>query len=96
MQKNIGLIAAVVVIILLLLGGGFYLMNSKSQKTVSVSPTPTAVAKEKAPETNSITGTLKEIFTGGKTQTCTITYPDNTGSGTIFVSGKKFGGAARG
>lgn len=89
MFKNKGLIVAAVVIILLLLGGLGYYLFSKSAKTT---PTEKASVTEPKASSSSITGTLKSLLTGGKTQTCTITYPDNKGSGTIFVADKKFGG----
>lgn len=91
MFKNKGLIIAIVVIALVVLGGFGYFMFSKSSKTVA--PTEkTTVTEPKASSTTSVTGTLKSLLTGGKTQTCTISYPDNKGTGTIYVADKKFGG----
>lgn len=91
MFKNKRLIVAVVVVILLILAGFGYFMFSKSSKTIT--PTEkTSVTEPKASSSSSITGSLKSLLTGGKTQTCTITYPDNKGTGTIYVADKKFGG----
>ncbi len=82
------LVIAVLVIAVLLIGGGAYLTLSKSQTSA-----PQSAVKE-TPKENPGTalGTLKNILTGGKTQSCTIEYPNNMGSGTFYVSDKKFAG----
>lgn len=90
MFKNKGLVVAAVLILLVLLAGVGYYMFSKSAKTTPSEKT--SVTEPKGSSASSITGSLKSLLTGGKTQTCTITYPDNKGSGTIFVADKKFGG----
>ena len=90
MFKNKTLVIVAAVIILLLLGGAAYLMLSKSSKTGT--PAEKTSVTEPKGSSSSITGSLKSLLTGGKTQTCTITYPDNKGSGTIYVADKKFGG----
>ena len=82
------LLIAVVVIAVLLIGGGAYLTLSKSQ-----SPAPQKTANETPKESPStVMGSIKDILTGGKTQSCTISYPNNSGSGTFYVSDKKFSG----
>jgi hypothetical protein len=84
------IVIAVLVVAVLLIGGGVYLTLSKSE-----SPTqkPQAGVKETpkaSPE--SALSTLKSLLSAGKTESCVIEYPDNGGSGTFYVSGKKFAG----
>jgi len=86
MFKNKTLVIVAVVVILALLGGVAYLSLSKSSTT----PQQTTVQEQVKASPSGVTGTLKSLF--GKNQNCTITYPDNGGSGTIYVSGNKFRG----
>ncbi len=86
MFKNKGLVVAIAVIILALLGGVAYMKFAKT----STAPQQTTVEKQPEASPSGVTGTLKSLF--GKNQYCTITYPDNGGSGTVYVSGKKFRG----
>lgn len=81
-------IIAGVVVIILILGAGFFLMRSKSPKTEN----ETASTSEKINSQAETTGSIKGLLGAGKNVTCKITYPDNSGSGTIYVSGKKFSG----
>jgi hypothetical protein len=89
-MKNIGIIVAVIILIILLGAGGFlFLKYSKATtmpKQVATS-TPT-----QAPKTNSVSGTILSLLSGGQNVNCAITYPDNKGTGSIFVSDKKFAG----
>jgi hypothetical protein len=89
-MKNIGIAVAIIILIIILGAGGFlFLKYSKAPampKQVATS-TPT-----KAPTTNSASGTILSLLSGGKTVNCVITYPDNKGTGTIFVADKKFAG----
>lgn len=88
MFKNKTLVIVAVIVILALLGGAAYLSLSKSSKTVT--PTEKTTVTEPNASPSGVTGTLKSLF--GKNQSCTITYPNNGGSGTIYVSGNKFRG----
>ena len=88
MFKNKTLVIVAVVVILALLGGAAYLSLSKSSKTVT--PTEKTTVTEPKTSPAGVTGTLKSLF--GKNQSCTITYPNNGGSGTVYVSGNKFRG----
>lgn len=87
MFKNKALVIVAAVVILALLGGAAYL-------TLSKTPTPpkqTTTSQEQSKASPSgVTGTLKSLF--GKNQSCTITYPNNGGAGTVYVSGQKFRG----
>lgn len=56
----------------------------------SKSPVTTQTAKPQ--NNNSINGSIASLLSGGKNVNCSITYPDNKGTGTIFVSDKKFAG----
>lgn len=87
MLKNKGLVVAIAVLILALLGGVAYMKFAKSSTAPQQSPT---VQEQPKASPSGVTGTLKSLF--GKNQSCTITYPNNGGSGTIYVSGKKFRG----
>jgi hypothetical protein len=44
------------------------------------------------PTSNTATDSILNLISGGKTVNCQITYPDNKGTGTMFVSDKKFAG----
>jgi hypothetical protein len=85
-MKNIGLVIAAVIIIVLAVGG-FYFMNS------SKSPT-TQSTNQKTQNTNpsSAKGSILNLLSGGKNVNCSITYPNNKGTGTVYVSDKKFAG----
>ncbi|MCL6096635.1 MAG: hypothetical protein M1444_03075 [Patescibacteria group bacterium] len=87
MLKNKGLVVAIAVLILALLGGVAYMKFAKSSTAPQQAPT---VREQPKTSPSGATGTLKSLF--GKNQSCTITYPNNGGSGTIYVSGKKFRG----
>jgi len=67
-----------------------------SKAPVAVVPhqaTTTQTAKPQIVNRNAITGTILSLIEGGKTISCTITYPDNKGTGTIYVgSSRKFAG----
>jgi len=88
-MKKSGLIIVAIVVVLLLAAGGMFLM--KSSKTPTVKKTVnTQTAKPQT--TNSLKGTIIGLLSGGKNITCQITYPDNKGTGTVYVSDKKFAG----
>jgi len=86
MLKNKGLVVAIAVILLALLGGVAYMKFAKSSTT----PQQVIVQEQPKASPTGVTGTLKSLF--GKNQSCTINYPNNGGSGTVYVSGKKFRG----
>ena len=87
MLKNKGLVIAIAVLILALLGGAAYMKFAKTSTAPQQSPT---VQEQPKASPSGVTGTLKSLF--GKNQSCTITYPNNGGSGTFYVSGNKFRG----
>ena len=70
MNKKITLII-VVLVILVLAGVGYKFLGQKTSPTIP----PTTVAKPTAAAENVVSGTLKSLFSGGKTETCTIIYP---------------------
>jgi hypothetical protein len=86
-NKKITLII-VVLVILVLAGVGYKFLGQKTSPTIP----PTTVAKPTAAAENVVSGTLKSLFSGGKTETCTIIYPNNQGTGTVYIDGKKFSG----
>lgn len=88
-MKKPGLIIAAIVILLLLAVGGMFLLKS-SKIPVANKTTNTQTAK---PQTgNSITGSIMSLLSGGKNVNCQVTYPDNKGTGSVYVSDKKFAG----
>jgi hypothetical protein len=90
-MKNIGIaIAAVVVILIVAIGGVFVLKSSKTPAKTQTQSVNTQAAKPQT--TNSLKGTIIGLVSGGKTVNCQVTYPDNKGTGSIFVADKKFAG----
>ncbi|MCL6096774.1 MAG: hypothetical protein M1444_03815 [Patescibacteria group bacterium] len=89
MFKNKTLVIVAAVVILALLGGVAYLTLSKSSKNSQENTQPVSQQQPTA-SPSAATGTLKSLF--GKNQYCTVTYPNNGGSGTVYVSGQKFRG----
>jgi hypothetical protein len=88
-MKNKWLVVAAIVIIVLLIGAGLYLMKSaKTAPAQKVANTQTA----KPQTTNSLKGTIIGLLSGGKNVNCQVTYPDNKGTGSVYVSDKKFAG----
>lgn len=86
-KQNMMIAGAVIVIIIIALLGYFLMSNKSTSSTDSISAdsketNDSAVSKSSV---NSLLGT-------GKNVTCKITYPDNGGSGSIYVSDKKFSG----
>jgi len=84
-MKNIGIIiAAVILLLIVAVGGVFFLKSSKAPtQTQSVN---TQSAK---PAANPTSDSILSLISGGKNVNCAITYPDNKGTGSIFVSDKK-------
>jgi len=92
-MKKSGWIVAAVIIIILLVGAGLYLMKSSKKPVTTTQTTTTQTAKPQTVNRNAITGTILSLIQGGKTIACTITYPNDKGTGTIYVgSDKKFAG----
>ena len=91
-MKKSGPIIAIIVILVILLGVGGMLFMKSAKTPVSTTQT-TNTQKTATPQTtNSIKGTIIGLLSGGKTVNCSMTYPENKGTGTIFVSDKKFAG----
>jgi len=87
-MKKVWIVVAIVVI--LLIAGFAYMQMGKS--TAKPTEKPTTVEKPKTTQENVVTGTLKSLLSGGKTESCTITYPNNEGTGTVYVDGRRFSG----
>jgi hypothetical protein len=88
-MKNIGIIiAAIILLFIVATGGVFFLKSSKSPTQTQSANTQTA----KTENNNSTTDSIVSLLSGGKNLNCSITYPDNKGTGSIFVSDKKFAG----
>jgi hypothetical protein len=92
-MKNKSLIIAAVIVLIVLIGGGAYLMMSSKTNPQTKAQTPTTNTQTAKPQTtNSLKGTIIGLLSGGKNVNCSITYPDNKGTGTVYVSDKKFAG----
>lgn len=84
MKKTGIVIAAIVILLILAVGGMFFLKSSK---------TPVATTQTAKPQTtNSLKGTIVGLLSGGKNVNCQVTYPDSKGTGSVYVSDKKFAG----
>jgi hypothetical protein len=87
--KNIKLIiAAVIVILIIVVGGVLFLKYAKTP----TQPQATGTQSAKTANSNSATDSISSLLSGGKNVNCSITYPNNQGTGTVFVSDKKFAG----
>src|ERR1035437_3352505 len=88
-MKNIGIVIAAIILLLIVATGGiFFLKSSKSPAQTQSTNTQAAKPTSSNPATDSILS----LISGGKTVNCSIAYPDNKGTGSIFVSDKKFAG----
>lgn len=87
MVKNIGIIIAAVILILVVVVSGYLILNYSKPPTQS-----TKTASQQTKPANSASGSILSLLSGGKTTYCTIAYPDNKGTGTVYVSDKKFAG----
>jgi hypothetical protein len=85
--KNIAVIIAAVILILVLAISGYLILNYAKP-----SAQPNKTASEQTQPANSVSGSILSLLSGGKTVYCTIAYPDNKGTGKIYVSDKKFAG----
>lgn len=89
-KKNL-LITGAAVLLLIIVGAGFVMM-SKSSKNIDGQ---TAVAPETKQEQGGVSTTkdsMKSLFSAGKNITCTVTYPENGGGGTMYIADKKMRG----
>ncbi len=89
-MKNIGIIIAVFVIILLVAAGGVLFL--KYAKAPTAPQTESAKTQSAKPTNNSVDASILSLLSGGKTESCAITFPDNKGAGSVFVADKKFAG----
>jgi hypothetical protein len=89
MKKTAPIIAVIIILVILFGVGGMLFM--KSSKTPSTTQTTNTQAT-KPQTTNSLKGTIIGLLSGGKNVNCQITYPENKGTGTVYVSDKKFAG----
>lgn len=89
-KKNL-LIAGAAVLLLLIVGAGLMMVSNSSKKTVSESTVTQGTANDSS-ETSTTKGSIKSLFSAGKNVTCTVTYPDNGGGGTMFIADKKMRG----
>ena len=90
-MKKTGIIIAAIVVVLLLAFGGVYLMKSSKAPVATTQTAKTQIAKPQQ-TTNSLKGTIMGLLSGGKTVNCQVTYPDSKGTGSVYVSDKKFAG----
>lgn len=89
-KKNL-LIAGVIVLLLIIGAVGFMMMQKPSTKSASETTTP----KDTTQDTSGVsttTGSIRSLLAGGKNISCTVTYPENGGGGTMFIADKKMRG----
>src|SRR3989344_8038611 len=89
-KKNL-LIAGAAVLLLIVLGAGFMMMSKSPQKSAG----ETAVTLDTTQEQSGVSTTkdsIKSLFSAGKNVTCTVTYPENGGGGTMYIADKKMRG----
>jgi hypothetical protein len=91
MKKTGLVIAAAFIICIALAAGGIFLTQSSKNAPSTTKPTVTN-QQPKTGETTTLKGSILSLLSGNKTVQCTIAYPNNGGSGTVYVSGKKFSG----
>lgn len=84
MQKKAGLIIGAVVIAIVL--AVFFLMQSLN------SPTQNSNSSKDANLESTSRGSIAGLLAAGKSVNCTMIYPDDGGSGSVYVSGKKMRG----
>jgi hypothetical protein len=90
-MKNIGIAIGVIILLLILGAGGFLFMKySKAPAMPQTQSTNTQTGKPTS--NNSTSDSILSLLSGGKNVNCSITYPDSKGTGSIFVSDKKFAG----
>jgi hypothetical protein len=82
--------ALIIVIVLILIAAGFF-GYSKFANNSNTNPSVT-ITKDQNSTENSFTSTIKELLGKGLTQKCTITYPQDKGTGIMYFSGNKFSG----
>ena len=91
MLKSKGLtVIGSVILALIILVSAFYFILPKS--SIKVTQKKEQTANKISPTQPSTLGTLKNLLSGGKTETCIIAYPNNQEKGTVYVADKKFAG----
>jgi hypothetical protein len=80
----------IIVVALIIIIAGFLGYTKLAGKT-SNNPSIT-ITNEQDKKENTLTGTIKDLLAKNLTQKCTIVYPENKGTGTIYFAGKKFNG----
>lgn len=87
MQNRFGLIAGAIVVIVILAVVGYTQFGKKTSQS------PGSVPQQQEQSGISATkASIKSLLGGGKNVTCDITYPENGGTGKIFVSNDKMRG----
>lgn len=89
-KKTWFIVGAAFIVVLLLAFGGIYLQYSKNAPVTTKSTI--TVQKPTGTQTATTKGSILDLLSGNKNVQCDITYPNNAGSGTVYVSGKKFNG----
>lgn len=86
MNKRVGIIIGIVAV-LVVVG---VVVFTQLRKPVTLPNQQVTQPEEPSAETTK--GSIQSLFAQGKDVTCEINYPDQQGSGSIFVSSKKFRG----
>lgn len=77
----------IIVIVIVLVALAYYMFMRNQPGVV-----PSYTAQTSSSDSSESKGSIQSLLTAGKNVTCTINYPDQAGSGTVYVSGNKFRG----
>ncbi|GEM_PF-1559752 len=82
MSKQVGIIVGIILVALI--GAGvFGIMQMKKNPTPNTTNTTSSAGNE------SIKSSIQGLLTSGQSKTCKISYPDQAGSGTVYVTDKR-------
>lgn len=90
-KKNVLIVAGIVVILALFGVVGYFVMSGSKGKS-DASLTGANDSSQDADDKSSGKNSIKSLLTAGKNTSCTVAYPNDGGSGTIFVADKKMRG----
>lgn len=82
MNKQVMMIGGAVILIAIVAAGAFFVMSSKKSTSESME------TAEEVEEGGAMSkASIKSLLGAGKNVSCKINYPDNAGSGTVYVTG---------
>ncbi|MEK7581318.1 MAG: hypothetical protein AAB512_03470 [Patescibacteria group bacterium] len=90
MSKQVVIVGGAVVVIAIVAIAGFFMMSKLTKSSDEIAQKQDSKSQESG--TSVSKSSIKSLLGGGKNVNCKITYPENGGSGNIYVSDKKFRG----